>query len=117
MKKILIIFMLGILIVGGVVAGVISNINKEIGLSKQAKDWYDDNGISVSYVDYTDGKRCLISNTDFNLPCSATGFTEKELNAWQVDRLEKIALKQIERANRIPPEVSQVGNINLNPIK
>lgn len=121
MKKLTIAILLFCL-VGTVIAIGITNKDKTITLSKEAEQFYKDLNITPSYKDYEqDGKywRCIISNTDFNLPCSKryemTGLTEKEkeqqLDNWQVERLEDIAQVYLARQQRSSGETIRKGDI------
>lgn len=121
MKKLTIAILLFCL-VGTVIAIGITNKDKTITLSKEAEQFYKDLNITPSYKDYEqDGKywRCIISNTDFNLPCSKryemTGLTEKEkeqqLDNWQKERLEGIYEVETDRQNRQEKETIREGNL------
>ncbi len=64
---------LGILLLGVVVSAGIGILDKEVVLSREAKQFYQNKGIEITYRDYEEGEqfwRCLTSNRKFNLPCS-----------------------------------------------
>jgi len=124
MKYKLLILILGILIVGTVIAGVGLSKDKTTKLKKQEKQFYDDLGIHPSYEDYEqDGKywRCLISDTSFRLPCSLKkpieNLTEEQreqnLDKWQDKTLEKIAKAYLKRKETSDKEIKRTGNISI----
>lgn len=112
MKKTIIITMAIILLISLVYAGIGAiNKDKTVSLSPEAEQFYKNKGIVPSYKDYQEGDyygRCLITNTEFNLPCSDRfkgTMNETKLDNWQIERLEGIAQKQIERENKPVKEI------------
>ncbi len=128
MKKLNIIIVLGLIVLSSslAIAGVLSISNKQADLTREADAFYNTKSITPDYKDYetADGVwfyRCLISNTEFNLPCSqyfnATDLSEFEkenqLDDWMNERLEGIAQVQIGRDNRLEDEKKREGNITF----
>jgi len=107
MKKVTTTLLIALLLVGLVVAINLTNI--EIRLSREAEQFYKDRNIIPTYKDYEQGDefwRCLISNTEFNLPCSKRfkgDYNDKEkeaiLDAWMDEKLEDIAKVFINRVH------------------
>ncbi len=102
------------ILVGTIIAGgVIIRKDKTIGLSPEAKAWYDNNNFLVSYKDSIDGSRCLLNNVGYSLECSLVGLTELERDVWLNEAIETFAQFQIHVESMVEPEVVQEGTITL----
>ena len=117
MKKIYLSLIIGILLFGTITAVTLSN--KSIKLSKEAKAFYKDKGISITYGDYEDETfywRCLKSSTDFNLPCSnrfKLPKNEAMIDEWTIETLEKIAQTYLEKEKKSKPTKTDEGDLTI----
>ena len=108
---------IAIFLIGSVIAIGIKVSDKTISLTPSSKSWYNLKHINPTYEDYEQGDeywRCLISNTDFNLPCSSKykGIKdEAKLDKWMEETLEQITQVYLMRESRPKKEVVQEGTI------
>lgn len=121
MKKTIIYLIVALVLIGLTIAGIgVINKDKTVTLSKEAEQWYRDNGITPSYKDYEQGDyfwRCIESNTEYNLPCSQRfngTMDETKLDNWQKERLEKIAQVQLTRDTKPEKEIIREGDITIS---
>lgn len=132
--------LVGLLLIGGAIGAGMVILNKDVEIDKRAKDALVTKGISDwDYVDTLIGEdyieRCLISPSDYRLPCqrfktywmecmdiNQTGmegcenlvrrdFSEKELedqlNSWEKERMEQIGNVIKNREERTTKENSK----------
>ena len=104
MNKIIIILMIGLLLVGTVIGAVVIN-NKTIKIDSPRQIKAVELGINVyDTIDEQRGdlfRRCLISRSDFNLPCSKY-MEQDKLDTWEERRVwgdQGILQTQIDRDN------------------
>lgn len=116
MKKIYLFIIIGLLLVGSIVA--VSIVNKNVSLSEGREIALSNAGAGlISYEDYYDIEnnlysRCLIVE-DFEFSCSYF-MEEVELDVWMEKRIEDLADEIIESNNRIEPEIVSGGSVTLD---
>lgn len=90
-----------ILLIGIVFAAGAVDRNLNVGRDRLNKA--QDLGIDTyNTTDYQKGdlwQRCLISNSDFNLPCSSW-LSEEKLDGWEEENIKRILDVEIERSSR-----------------
>lgn len=122
--KLILTLVIGLFLVGFVIAGVLSNLDKNVELTKPQKDFFESKNItqwnSTQSLQGDKAQRCLISSSDFNLPCSSwinvSGMSDNEIDAlfddWELERIEQIADVGIERNNK-PGKVETGSGVSV----
>ncbi len=105
-----------LLMTGIVVAAVVINNDRSLKIDQDKRNKAVELGIDV-YDTYDEQRgsltrRCLVSNSGYNLPCS-NYMEESKLDEWERQRIEGILTVEIKRSNPDIPERVSEGTTTL----